>query len=69
MSCKQKDLIVMEADVIEYGRTSIRIKLDAYIWNGPSQTTWEKVCTAKAVFVSMKGGTPHPHGRKKRKKN
>jgi acyl-CoA hydrolase len=66
-STEQKDLIVLAVDIMECNRTSMRIKLDAFIWNGPSETTWENICTVKALFVSKKRKALHPHERNSKK--
>jgi acyl-CoA hydrolase len=58
----QNDLVIMEADVYELGKTSMKIKVDAYIWNGPNKENWKKICTATSVFVALKDGKPFPHG-------
>jgi acyl-CoA hydrolase len=58
----QADLVIMEADVVELGRTSMKINVDAYVWNGPDRTNWRKICQAKTVFVCVLDGKPYPHG-------
>jgi len=57
----QNDLIVMEADVYELGKSSIKIKIDVFIWEGPDKENWKKICDASAVFVALKNGKPFQH--------
>lgn len=59
----QADWIMMEADVYELGRSSMKIMIDVYIWKGPDRKNWIKICSAKAVFVALKDGAPYPHGK------
>lgn len=62
---KQKDLIVMEADVYEYGRTSMKIYVKCFKKIGHNRSDWKEICTAKFVFVSMKDDKPFAHGQVK----
>ncbi len=59
----QGDLIVMEADVFELGRTSMKINVDVYIKKGPDRREWMLICSAKTVFVAVKEEKPFPHGK------
>lgn len=61
----QGDLVIMEADVMEFGRTSIKIDVDVFVWNGPDRQNWRKICQAKTVFVCVGrfDGKPMPHGK------
>ena len=61
---KQGNLIVMEADVVELGRTSIKINVDCYVKLSPDRNDWILVCSAKTVFVAIKDEKPFPHGKK-----
>jgi acyl-CoA hydrolase len=60
---KQADLVVMEADVFEFGKTSMKIQVRAFIWKGPEKKDWILICDAKATFVALKDGKPFPHGK------
>lgn len=62
-SAKQGELVLMEADVYELGRTSMKIKVDCYVKHGPDRTNWRLICSAKTVFVALKEGQPCPHGK------
>ncbi len=59
----QGDLVILEADVISFGRTSIKIKIDAYVWNGPDKIDWKIICSAETTFVALKDGKPFPHNK------
>lgn len=59
----QGDLVVMEADVISFGKTSIKIKIDAFVWNGGNRENWKTICSATATFVALKNGKPIPHNK------
>ena len=59
----QGDLVVMEADVIALGKSSMKIQIDAYVWDGPDRTNWKKICTAIATFVALRDGKSIPHNR------
>lgn len=59
----QGDLVIMEADVYELGKSSMKLKTDVYIWNGSNRENWKKICTATSVFVALKNGKPFPHGK------
>jgi acyl-CoA hydrolase len=59
----QADLVVMEADLIGLGRTSMQIQVDSYVWNGPDKNNWKLICSAKATFVALRDGKPCPHGK------
>lgn len=65
----QGDLVIMEADVIRLGTTSIKIKIDAFVWNGPYKKDWKTICTAETTFVALKDGKPFPHGKSFRNEN
>lgn len=60
---KQGDLVMMEADLVSLGKTSMQIRVDSYIWNGPDRENWKLICTATATFVALKDGKPYPHGK------
>ena len=63
----QGDLIVLEADVVKLGTTSMTLKTDVYIWDGDEEEDIKnrlKICSATAVFVALKGKKPFPHGKK-----
>jgi acyl-CoA hydrolase len=60
----QNDLIVMETDVYEMGRSSMKIWIACYIWDGPNRNNWKMICNAKSVFVALKDKKPFPHGQK-----
>lgn len=57
------DLVVMEADLVNLGKSSIKIKIQVWIKKGPDRSDWIQICTADATFVSLKGGKPYPHGK------
>lgn len=59
----QGDLVIMEADVIALGRSSIKIQIDAFVWNGPGKENWKKICSANATFVALKDGKSFPHNK------
>lgn len=59
----QGDLVIMEADVISFGKSSIRIKIDAFVWNGSKREDWKTICSATATFVALKDGKPFPHNK------
>jgi acyl-CoA hydrolase len=59
---KQSDLVVMEADVVTLGTTSITIQVDAYVWAGPDRKNWKKICSVQTVFVALKDGQKFAHG-------
>lgn len=59
----QGDLVIMEADVLELGKSSIRIQIDAFVWNSSDRNNWKKICSAKATFVALKDGKSFPHGK------
>lgn len=59
---KQGDLVVMEADVIALGNTSITIQVDAYVWAGPDRRNWKRICSVNTVFVALKDGQKFAHG-------
>lgn len=63
----QGDLIVMEADVFELGRTSMKINVDVFIKRGPDRKDWMCICSAKTVFVAVKDEKPFPHGKELKK--
>ena len=58
----QGDLIIMEADIISAGRTSMCIEVNSYIKQGSDRDNWLKICTAKTNFVALKDRRPYPHG-------
>lgn len=58
---KKGDLIFMEADIIDLGRTSIKIRVDVWIKKGTDKQDWTKICDAEATFVALKDGKPYPH--------
>lgn len=58
----QGDLIVMEADVVNLGNSSIEIHVDVYRWNGPNKENWKKIGQAQTVFVAMLFGKKYNHG-------
>lgn len=60
---KHGDLVVMEADLIRLGRSSIQVKISAWIKASLDRESWTEICTASATFVSLKNGKPHPHGK------
>lgn len=60
---RRGDLVVMEADVIRLGRSSIQIEIGVWIKNGPNKSDWIEICTAVATFVSLKSCKPFPHGK------
>ena len=60
---RQGDLVIMEADVVSFGRTSMEIVVRCYVHNGPDRSNWREICTANAIFVAMKDEKPFPHGK------
>lgn len=60
---KKGDLVIMEADVVNFGRTSMRIEIGVWIKKGLNRKDWIEICTAAATFVALKDGKPHPHGK------
>lgn len=60
---KQGDLIIMEADLLSLGTTSMKIKVDCYIKIGPNRKNWILICSAVTVFVAMKNGKKFSHGK------
>jgi len=60
---RKGDLVVMEADLTDLGRSSIKISINVWVKKGPDRKDWTQICTAGATFVSMRDGRPHPHGR------
>lgn len=60
---KLGDLIIMEADIIKFGRSSMQIKVMSYIKNGPDKKLWIKICDALFTFVALKDGKSYPHGK------
>lgn len=58
----QGDLVVMEADVIALGNTSITIQVEAFVWKGPDREKWARICTVRTVFVGLKNGQKCEHG-------
>lgn len=61
---KKGDLVVMEADVVSLGRTSIKIDVKVWIQKGPDRNNWVEICKANTTFVSLKDGKPYPHNKK-----
>ena len=57
----QGDLVVLEADVVSFGKSSMRIQVDCFVWNGPDKSNWVKICTAMSTFVALKDKKPFPH--------
>lgn len=60
---KQGSLIVMFADIVELGRSSMKINVDCFVKIGPDKKDWIPVCSAKTVFVAIKDEKPYPHGK------
>lgn len=60
---RQGDLVIMEADVIGLGRSSIKIAIDVFIWKGTDRSNWIKICSATTTFVALKNGKSFPHGK------
>lgn len=60
---RKGDLIIMEADVIELGRTSMKVSVTASIKIGPNREDWKEICKATTTFVALKDDTPYPHGK------
>jgi acyl-CoA thioesterase YciA len=60
---KRGDLVIMEADVISFGRTSLRIKIGVWIKRSLNKEDWTEICTAETTFVALRDGKPHPHGK------
>lgn len=60
---RRGDLVVMEADIIRLGKSSIQIKIDVWIKRSPDKSDCTEICTAVATFVSLKTGKPFPHGK------
>ena len=58
---KKGDLIVMEADINDLGRTSINIHVGVWIKKGPDKQDWILICNAHTTFVALKDGRPYPH--------
>jgi len=58
---KQGDLIILEADVVSVGRTSMKISVNVFIWKGNEKEDWVKITTAMTTFVALKDSKPHPH--------
>jgi acyl-CoA hydrolase len=61
----QGDEVVLEADVVALGKSSIKIDVAVYVRSGPDRNTWERICVAKTVFVSVsrESGRAIPHGK------
>lgn len=60
---EQGDLIIMYADVVEFGVTSMKINVDCYIKRGPDMKNWILLCSAKTTFVAMKNKSKYVHGK------
>ncbi len=60
---KRGDLVIMEADIVSFGRTSMRIGISVWIKRGLNRENWTEICSAAATFVALKDGKPHPHGK------
>lgn len=58
---KKGDLVVMEADIVDLGRTSIKIDIGVWIKKGPDKRDWILICNAHTTFVALKDGRPYPH--------
>lgn len=58
---KKGDLIIMEADVVELGRTSIKIDIGVWIKKGTDKNNWIEICKAHTTFVALKDGRPYAH--------
>lgn len=61
---KQGDLILMEADIVDLGRTSIKIGVNVWIKRGSDRENWIEICKAMTTFVALKDGRPYPHNKK-----
>lgn len=60
---EQGDMIIMFADVVEFGTTSMKINVDCYIKRGPDMKDWILLCNAKTTFVAKKGKENYAHGK------
>lgn len=60
---RQGDLVIMEADLVKLGRTSMQIKIGVWIKKGPDKKDWIEICQALTTFVALKDRKPHPHGK------
>ena len=58
------DLVVMEADLTSLGRTSMQVSIEVWVRKGPDRSMWSHICSARATFVALKDGKPHPHGKR-----
>lgn len=58
---KKGDLIIMEADVTDLGRTSIKMEINVWIKKGIDKKDWIEICKANATFVALKDGRSYPH--------
>ena len=58
---KKGDLVVMEADIVELGRTSIKIEIYVWVKKGTDKKDWIEICKAHTTFVAMKDGRSYPH--------
>jgi len=58
---KKGDLVVMEADIYELGRTSIKIEINVWIRRGTDKKDWIEICKAHTTFVALKDGKTYPH--------
>ena len=60
---KKGDLVIMEADIVNLGRTSIKIDVGVWIKKGEDRKNWIEICQAHTTFVAMKEGKSFPHGK------
>jgi len=58
---KRGDLIELQADITELGRTSIKIEVSVWVKRGSDKQNWTEICKAHATFVALKDGKPYPH--------
>jgi len=60
---RQGNLVIMEADLVKLGTTSMTIKVDCYIKIGSNKERWILICSAITIFVALKNGKKFPHGK------
>jgi len=60
---KKGDLVILEADIIDLGRTSVKIEIIVWIKKGTNKNNWLEICKAHTTFVCLKDGKPYPHGK------
>jgi acyl-CoA thioesterase YciA len=60
---RKGDLVVMEADIVDLGRTSVKVDVSVWVKKGSNRADWIEICKAHTTFVAIKEGRPFPHGK------